>query len=164
MQRKIEKIRNSKFVPARQHSGAICNFTNLRIALVVSEYNSDITFPMRDSALETLIENGVVKKNITVWNAPGGFEIPIICQQLAMSKKYQGLVAIGCVIKGDTDHYVYISNEATRGIMDVMLKYNIPITNAILTVNNLEQAKLRSVGANNKGIEGAIALLKVLNQ
>ncbi len=70
---------------------------------------------------------------------------------------------MGCVIRGDTDHYVYIANESTRGIMDVMLKENIPIANAILTVNNLEQAKIRSHGETNKGIEAAVALLKTLS-
>lgn len=148
MQRNI-KIKNEK-------SGGV----KLRIGIVVSEYNNDITYPMRDAAIETLKSVGV--KNIDVVNAPGGFEIPILCQRLAKTGKYDGLIAIGCVIRGDTDHYIYIANESTRGVMDVMLKYDIPIANAILTVNNLKQAQIRSRGKTNKGMEAANALLAVL--
>ncbi|MFA6050328.1 MAG: 6,7-dimethyl-8-ribityllumazine synthase [Candidatus Paceibacterota bacterium] len=132
---------------------------DLSVALVVSEYNSDITYPMRDAAIQTLKNAGVKEENIFVSEAPGGFEIPILCQRLAKTNEYNGIIAIGCVIRGDTDHYVYIANEATRGVMDVMLKYDIPIANAILTVNNLEQAKIRSEGDMNKGVEAAKALL-----
>lgn len=133
-----------------------------KIVLVVSEYNNDITFPMRDGAIEELKFHGIRESNIEIIYAPGAFEIPFLCQRVAKSKKFKGAIAIGCVIKGDTDHYYQISNESTRGIMDVMLKYNLPITNAILTVNNLAQAKIRSTGSANKGIEAALALLKVL--
>lgn len=135
---------------------------NLKIAIVVSEFNSDITFPMRDAAIKTLEKSGIRKENINIFNVSGGFEIPLACKRLAKTKKYKGIVAIGCVIRGDTDHYVYIANEATRGVMDVMLDENIPIANAILTVNNLEQAKIRSTGETNKGIEASVALLKFL--
>jgi 6,7-dimethyl-8-ribityllumazine synthase len=135
---------------------------SLRVVLVVSEYNSDITFSMRDAAVEELKFHGIKESNINIVYAPGAFEIPILCQRLAMTKKYKGIIAFGCVIKGDTDHYYQISNESTRGIMDVMLKYNLPITNAILTVNNLEQAKIRSTGSTNKGIEAALALVKII--
>lgn len=134
----------------------------LRIGIVVSSYNSDITHPMRDAALETLRSAGVKQSNVVVVKAPGGFEIPIICQRLARTEKYDGLIAIGCVIRGDTDHYHFIAQESTRGVMDVMLKYDIPIANAILTVNNLKQAEIRSRGKTNKGIEAASALLQVL--
>ncbi|MES2224062.1 MAG: 6,7-dimethyl-8-ribityllumazine synthase [Patescibacteria group bacterium] len=138
------------------------DLSKVKIAIVVSEYNSDITFPMRDGAIEELKFHGTKEANIVIVNVPGAFEIPLLCQRLAKTKKYKGIIAIGCVIKGDTDHYYQISNESTRGIMDVMLKHDLPITNAILTVNNLEQAKIRSSGATNKGIEAALALIKII--
>lgn len=134
----------------------------VRVAIVVSAFNADITEPMLQGAVEELKVKGVQEKNIEVVRVPGGFEIPIACQRLAMTKKYKGIIAIGCVIRGDTDHYMYIANESARGVMDVMLKYNIPISNAILTVNTLEQAQIRSKGAQNKGIEAAVALLEML--
>ena len=154
MQRKdIKKTNNYKLTTSN----------SLKIAIVVSEYNSDITFGMRDGAIEELKVKGILEKNIKIFEAPGAFEIPFICKKIAQSKKYHGIIAIGCVVRGDTDHYVYIANESTRGIMDVMLSQNTPITNAILTVNNLEQAQIRSKGETNKGIEAAIALLKILS-
>lgn len=138
------------------------DLSKVKVALVVSEYNNDITFPMRDGAIQELTFHGIKQSNIEVVYAPGAFEIPFLSQKLLKTKKYKGAIAIGCVIKGDTDHYYQISNESTRGIMDVMLKLGLPITNAILTVNNLEQAKIRSTGATNKGIEAALALLKLI--
>ena len=144
--------------------------SSYKIAIVVSEYNNDITFPMRDGAIEELKIKGIQEKNIEVFKAPGAFEIPFICKKISRTlltkgvrkKKFDGIIAVGCVIRGDTDHYIYIANESTRGVMDVMLTENIPIANAILTVNNLEQAKIRSRGETNKGIEAAVALMKVL--
>lgn len=135
----------------------------IKVAIVVSSFNADITEKLLEGALEELKVKGVLERNIEVVWVPGGFEIPLACQRLAMTKKYKGVIAIGCVIKGDTDHHLYIGNEATRGVMDVMLKYNIPIANAILTVNNLEQAKIRSQGAQNKGIEASVALLEMIS-
>ncbi len=152
MQRDIKKAKSQKLQAK----------SSARIGIVVSSYNSDITFPMRDGAIETLKKAGVKEKNIFIFTAPGGFEIPIICQKVIKSKKLSGVIAIGCVIKGDTDHYHFIAQESTRGIMDVMLKTGVPVTNAILTVDNLEQAKIRSEGGMNKGIEAAQALLETL--
>ena len=119
---------------------------------------------MLDGALETLKENKVKAGNIkTVW-VPGSFEIPLACQRLAQTKKYDALVAIGCVIKGQTDHYYYICNESSRGIMDVMLKFDIPIGFGVLTCNNLKQAQVRSRGKENKGREAAEAALMMINK
>jgi len=144
------------------HSSTHSLNPSIHIGIVVSSYNSDVTFPIRDGAINTLKDAGVKEKNIFVIEAPGAFEIPLICQKMIKSKKLDGVVAIGCVIKGDTDHYHFISETSTHGVMDVMLKTGVPIANAILTVNNLEQAILRSKGEMNKGIEAAKALLQVL--
>ncbi len=136
---------------------------NTRIAIVVSEFNFDITGKMAVAAEKTLIKAGVLEKNIKTFKAPGGFEIPLICKKVARTKKYSGIIAIGCVIRGDTDHYIHIATESTHGVMEVMLSENISISNAILTVNNLKQAKIRSHGETNKGVEAATALLKMLS-
>ncbi|OGI25048.1 MAG: 6,7-dimethyl-8-ribityllumazine synthase [Candidatus Moranbacteria bacterium RBG_13_45_13] len=136
--------------------------SKMKIGVVVSQFNSNITEPMLKGALETLQENKVKKENIrTVW-VPGSFEIPLACQRLAKSKKYDALVAIGCVIKGETDHYYYICNEASRGVMDVMLEYDIPIGFGVLTTQNLKQAQVRSRGKENKGREAAEAVLAMI--
>lgn len=145
----------------QDHQSVIIN-TPKKIGIVVSKYNSDITYPMRDAAIKTLIEQGIQKEDIIVREVPGGFEIPLMCQKMAQTSTYDGILALGCVIRGDTDHYVYIAGESTRGVMDVMLKHHIPIANAILTVNTLEQAQIRSRWEMNKGIEAARALLVML--
>jgi 6,7-dimethyl-8-ribityllumazine synthase len=139
----------------------INNPGELRIGIVVAKFNEDITSRLLEGAVETLIEHGVSRQNIEVKNVPGGFEIPLACQKMARAKqKPNAIIAIGCVIRGDTDHYVYIANESTRGVMDVMLSESIHIANCILTVNTLEQAELRAVdGEDNKGREAAIATL-----
>lgn len=137
--------------------------SKLKIGIAVSQFNSNITGSMLEEALKTLSKNKVKKENIkTVW-VPGSFEIPLACQKLAQTKKYDALVAIGCVIKGETDHYYYICNEASRGIMDVMLKFDIPIGFGVLTTQNLKQAEVRSRGKENKGREAAEAALAMIN-
>lgn len=136
--------------------------SSIKIGIVVSSYNSDITFSMRDGAIDTLRQAGVKESSILIFEAPGSFEIPIVCQKIIKKYKLSGVIAIGCVIKGDTDHYHFISDSATSGIMDVMLKTDTPIVNAILTVNNLEQARIRSKGKTNKGVEATNALLQIL--
>src|SRR4030042_2567887 len=136
--------------------------SELKIGVVISRFNNNITKPMLEGALETLTKKKVKKENIrTVW-VPGSFEIPLACQRLAKSKKYDALVAIGCVIKGETDHYYYICNEASRGVMDVMLEYDIPIGFGVLTTQNLKQAQVRSRGKENKGREAAEAVLAMI--
>lgn len=136
--------------------------SKLKIGIVVSQFNNDITEKMLEGALETLRENKVKGKNIKVVRVPGSFEIPLACQRLAETKKYDALIAIGCVIKGETDHFYYICNEASRGIMDVMLQLNIPIGFGVLTCSNLKQAQARSRGRHNKGREAAEAALAMI--
>lgn len=134
-----------------------------KIAIVVSKFNEDITGGMLKGAVKTLKENGVVEKNIeTVW-VPGAFEIPLRAQQLAQTKKHDGIIVLGCVIKGDTDHYYYVAGESIRGVMDVMLKTGLPIGMGIITTNNLKQAKDRSGAKNNKGSEAAQAVLDMIS-
>lgn len=138
--------------------------SKLKIGVVVSQFNSNITEPMLKGALETLLENKVKKENIKVIWVPGSFEIPLACQRLAKSKKFDALVAIGCVIKGETDHFYYICNEVSRGIMNAMLNFNIPIGFGVLTTQNLKQAEVRSRGKENKGREAAEAALAMVSK
>ncbi len=142
--------------------GEIVNGSKLKIAIIASKFNSDITENMLTGALEILKLNRVKEKNIKIVQVPGSFEIPLACQKLAQDKKYDALVALGCVIKGKTDHYYYVAGETSRGIMDVMLKYNISIGFGIITTNNLKQAVVRSSGCRNKGAEAAQAVLEMV--
>ena len=133
-----------------------------KIAVVVSKFNQDITEKMLDGAIKTLKKNNVKDVNIkTVW-VPGALEIPLACQRLTKGKKFDGILALGCVIKGETDHYHYVAGESIRGVLDVMLKFDIPIGMGIITTNNLKQAQTRSEVKNNKGSETAQAVLEML--
>lgn len=128
------------------------------IGIVVADFNSDITEKLLEGALNFLLKQGFRNENIKIVHVPGSFEIPLMCQNLARTKKFDGLIALGAVIKGDTDHYYYIAGEATRGIMTVMLQESISIAFGVITVSNLKQARDRA-GKNNKGREAAEALL-----
>ncbi len=139
------------------------NVKGKKFAVAVSAFNYDITFKMKDGAIETLKRFGATDNDITTVVVPGSFEIPLASLRLAKSKKYDGIIAIGCVIKGDTDHYFYVAGEASRGIMNVMLETGIPIGFGIITVNDLEQAEARSSGNANKGVEATLALLQMLS-
>jgi 6,7-dimethyl-8-ribityllumazine synthase len=129
---------------------------------VVSDFNLDITSGLLAGALDFLYGYGFKNLQIKIVHVPGSFEIPIMCQELAKTKKFSGLIALGAVIKGDTDHYYYISNEVSRGIMTVMLEESLPISFGVITVSNLKQAKDRSGKKNNKGAEAADALLDMI--
>lgn len=134
-----------------------------KIGIAVSMFNSDMTLKMLEGAIELLRMSGVKEKNVTIIRVPGAFELPLACKKIAQTKKFDGIVAIGCVIRGETDHYQFIANETSRGIMNVMLEYSIPIGFGVITTNTLEQAITRSYGKGNKGKEAAQAVLEVLS-
>lgn len=136
------------------------NGSKLRVGIVVSEFNGDITAPMLEGALAVLKESKVKDHNIDVIYVPGSFEIPFGCLTLLRQKKKPDtIIAIGCVVKGETDHDKYIAQTAASGIMDLQLTYGVPIAFGIITPNNLEQARARAEGKYNKGSEAAEAAL-----
>jgi 6,7-dimethyl-8-ribityllumazine synthase len=133
----------------------------LHIGLAVATWNQNITDLLLSGATERCEVLGVSK--VTVLRVPGALELPIAAQALA-SKGCDGVVVIGTVIKGDTDHYQIVSREASSGISRVALDSGVPITNAILAVHDLEQALDRAgVGANNKGVEAVDAAVITAN-
>lgn len=134
-----------------------------KIALVVSRFNEEVTHGLRRGAERHLAAHGVTLAPADIFDAPGAFEIPLVAQKLAESGRYDGVVCLGCVIKGDTAHFEFISLGATTGIMEAMLKTGVPITFGILTTYTDEQALARSrEDAHNKGIEAAAACLDAL--
>jgi 6,7-dimethyl-8-ribityllumazine synthase len=134
-----------------------------RIAIVRSEYNREVTLSLEEKCVETLLAAGVPEKNLRVFAVPGCFEIPILAQRLASRKKYDALIALGAVIKGDTYHFELVVNECARGIMDVSLRHDIPIIFEVLATYNRRDA-VRRAGNNkfNKGIEAAQTALSLL--
>ncbi len=134
--------------------------SKLKIGVVVSRFNEDITGRMLDGALETLRAWGVKEKNIRVVHVPGSFEIPFGALKLIKKMKPHAVIALGCVIKGDTDHDKYIADAVSHGIMRLSLDNMIPVSFGVITTNNLEQAVVRSTGKTNKGPEAAAAALE----
>lgn len=134
-----------------------------RIALVVSRFNEDVTNGLKAGALAYLLEHGVTVKEDHIFPAPGAFETPLLAKKLAERGKFDGVVCLGCVIKGDTAHFEYISLGATIGLMNVTLETGIPVTFGILTTYTDEQASVRSRNdSHNKGREAAAACLDSL--
>ena len=125
-----------------------------RICIVMSTYNEDITNELFSSAKKELEKSGIIK--IDIFKVPGAFEIPVSISKL--SKKYDGFIAIGCIIKGETANFDLISNSITNGIMQISLTEKKPIGNSIITLFNKNQATKRF----NKGKEAARAVLEVL--
>ncbi len=154
----------NKFAMQRkqQKNKKIINGRRLKIGIVVADFNADITEKLLAGAILVLVKNLVKKSNIKVAHVAGAFEVPYMCQKLAKNGKFDGLIACGCVIKGQTPHFDYIASAAANGLMQVILKHDVPIGFAVLTTNNLAQAKARSSGNQNKGAEAAEALLGLL--
>jgi len=134
--------------------------SRLKVGIAVSEFNSDITGSMLEAALETLREWKVPKKAINIMYVPGSFELPLASAKL-IKKKADVVIALGCVIKGETKHDEYISNAVAQGLTQLMLTTGVPIGFGVITPNNLAQAKARSRGRANKGIEATIAALRM---
>ncbi len=138
-------------------------FTKTKISLVVAEWNSEITFALRDGAIEFLTKMGVKEKNILISYVPGAYELAFGAQLVALGNKYDAVITIGCIIKGDTPHFDFISDACANGIMQVGLSYGLPVIFGVLTTNDLKQAKERSGGKHgNKGIEAAETALKMI--
>lgn len=137
------------------------NGAKLRVGIIVSRFNEDITNALLAGALETLENWNVREKNITVVRVPGAFEIPLAASRLLKRKKYDALVAIGCVIKGETKHDEYISSAVAHGLTSLMTEYRIPIGFGVITPNSLEQARARATGDTNHGASAAQAALEM---
>jgi 6,7-dimethyl-8-ribityllumazine synthase len=134
---------------------------DMRLAIVVSRFNEEVTGGLLKGSKEFLTEKGLSVADEDVFYAPGAFEIPLIAQTLARTGRYSGVICLGCVIKGDTAHFEFISLGATIGIMQASLETCVPISFGILTTYTDEQAAVRSRGdSHNKGREAAAACLE----
>ncbi len=137
--------------------------SQFKIGIVISEWNSQITDNLAKGAIDTLISNQVKSDNINISYVPGTFELPLGAQYLCEYHDLDGVIAIGTVIQGETKHFDYVCEGATKGLMDVNLKYNTPVSFCVLTDNNIQQSIERSGGKHgNKGVECAIACLKMI--
>ena len=142
----------------------IPNGADFKIGIVVSEWNIEITENLLRGAKQALIDNHVSEDKIMVKWVPGAFELPLGCQILLESDDdLDGVIAIGCVIQGETKHFDYVCQGASQGIMAVNLEYNTPVSFCLLTDNTKQQSIDRSGGKHgNKGIECAVSCLKMI--
>jgi len=135
-----------------------------RFGLVVSQFNSLITERLQAGAVDALCRQGAREEDILVVQVPGAFDIPLFAKKMAASGRYDALVCLGAVIKGETPHFDYISAAMTQGIKEVMLAHGLPVTFGVLTTESMEQALDRAGGkAGNKGAEAALAAVEMLN-
>lgn len=145
MQRKNNK--KAKFADA----------SRFRVGIAVSEYNPDITEKLLEGALITLEGFKVKKENIEVIRVPGSFELPLGCLMLLKQRRCEAVVALGCIVKGETEHDAYIASAVSDGLMHLSLQFGAPVGFGVLTVRNLEQARARV----NKGEEAVRAVLQM---
>jgi 6,7-dimethyl-8-ribityllumazine synthase len=136
----------------------------LRIALVVSRFNDFIAQRLLEGALDCLRRHGVADKDITVARVPGAFEIPVTARRMALSRKVDAVVCVGCVIRGETSHYEQVCAEVARGVASVALEAGLPVTFGVLTTENLHQA-IERAGAKggNKGWDAALAAIEMVS-
>jgi 6,7-dimethyl-8-ribityllumazine synthase len=133
----------------------------LRVAIVVARFNSNITEVLLQGAIEAWKGAGGDESTLDVARVPGAFELPIVAQALAQTKNYDSIVCLGCVIRGDTDHYNYVCDQTASGIMRVGLDSSIPVIFGVLTTDNLQQALDRAGGKDgNKGADAIYAAIE----
>ena len=135
-----------------------------RFAVVTSRFNDFITSRLHDAAVDTLMRHGCPESNITeVW-VPGAFELPLAAQKLAASKRYDAVIALGCVIRGATTHFEHICNQAACGLAQVALETGVPVAFGVLTTNTIEQAVERAGSkSGNKGADAALTAIEMTN-
>jgi len=134
------------------------NAKGLRLAIVVSRFNSFITERLLSGALDALERAGADEKKIEVVRVPGSFEIPVAAKRLAETGRYDALICLGCIIRGDTQHFDFISAEVTRGIQLAAVETGVPLAFGVLTTDTLEQAIDRAgAKSGNKGAEAALS-------
>ncbi len=138
------------------------NAKGKKFAIVVSRFNEMISNQLLNGSNDCLLRHGADEKDIKVYWVPGSFEIPLIAKKIAMTKKFDAIICLGAVIRGDTPHFEYIAAEVSKGIANVGLETGIPIIFGIITSDNMEQALERAgVKAGNKGWDAALTAIEM---
>jgi 6,7-dimethyl-8-ribityllumazine synthase len=136
----------------------------LRIAVVCSRFNEDVTKRLLDGASEALARLGVSEENKVVAWVPGAFELPLAARHLALSRRHDAIVCLGAVVRGETAHYELVARECARGLQEVQIRTGIPVTFGVLATENLDQALERSGGSlGNKGDEAVVTAVEMAN-
>jgi 6,7-dimethyl-8-ribityllumazine synthase len=142
----------------------VFNAQGAKFCLIASRFNSFIVEQLENGAIDALVRHGASKDNITLIKAPGAFELPLVVQRAAASKKYDAIIALGAVIRGGTPHFEYVAGECVKGIAQVSLQYSVPVSFGVLTVDSIEQAIERAgTKAGNKGAEAALSAIEMVS-
>lgn len=149
----MQQVQTAKF--------EIFDASTYRIGIVVAQFNRDICEGLLESAQQTLADYAVPVENITIVKVAGAVEIPVVLQKMAMSEKYDVLLVLGTIIRGETPHFDYVAQMTTDGVLRVQLDYTIPVGLGVLTTNNKEQANAR-MHVGGQAIEAALQTKKVL--
>lgn len=137
---------------------------NSKFCLVSSRFNSFIVEQLENGAIDALVRHGANKNDLTLIKAPGAFELPMVVQRIAASKKYDAIIALGAVIRGGTPHFDYVAGECVKGLAQISLQYDIPVSFGVLTVDSIEQAIERAgTKAGNKGAEAALSAIEMVS-
>ena len=146
------------FVPMSEHSPEFrVSAKGMAVAVVVARFNSQITERLRQGAEDALRQAEAAR--VDVFHVPGAFELPLAAARLV--EDYDAIVALGCVVRGDTPHFDYVCAEAARGIMQVNVETGVPVAFGVLTCDTMEQALARSEGDNNKGYDAAMTAVEM---
>ncbi|MCA6072860.1 MAG: 6,7-dimethyl-8-ribityllumazine synthase [Endomicrobium sp.] len=144
--------------------GGQLNAEGKKFAVVASRFNEFITSKMIDGAEDMLKRHGVVDNDISVYWVPGAFEIPVVAKKIVESGKVDGVICLGCVIRGATPHFDYVSAEVSKGIASVGLQGSIPVIFGVLTTDSIEQAIERAgTKVGNKGADAAMSAIEMIN-
>jgi 6,7-dimethyl-8-ribityllumazine synthase len=140
------------------------NAGGLKVAVIVSRFNSFICDRLVEGALDALTRHGAAGDDIDIVRVPGAFEIPVAAKKVAASGRYDALVCVGAVIRGATPHFDYVSAEVSKGVATVSLEAGLPIAFGVLTTDSIEQAIERAgAKAGNKGFEAAVSAIEMVN-
>ena len=135
-----------------------------KIAIVAGRFNDFLTKKLLDGATDCLTRHGVSEENIDIAHVPGSFEIPLVVQKMAASGKYDAVIALGAIIRGDTPHFDYVAAETTKGVASAMMETGVPVSFGVLTVDTIEQGIERSGSkSGNKGFDAALVAIEMIN-
>ena len=148
----------------KTYEGKLVASENDKFCIILARFNDFIGAKLLSGAVDELKRHGVKEENIEIVRVPGAFEIPVVAQKCASSKKYSAVITLGAVIKGATPHFEYVSNEVAKGIAQVSLNTGVPVTFGVLTTDNIEQAIERAgTKAGNKGSDAARTAIEMAN-
>ncbi len=137
---------------------------DLRLAIIVSRFNDFITSRLLEGAMDAILRHGGSRENVDIIRVPGSFEMPVAAKRVANTKRYDGVICLGAVIRGATPHFEYIASEVAKGLATVALESGIPISFGVLTTDTLEQAIERAgTKAGNKGFDAAVSAIEMAN-